>query len=137
MKIERNLIYMINFIRHFWKSITILLILLYLSFAPPSNFKELPPIKIEFFDKFVHLILYVFFTYILVIDSCKYFGHDRSKSIYLTGCFIFPILLGGFIEIAQATWFFPRTAEWIDWFADIIGAGIGFWIATFTMKKRS
>ena len=128
---------MINFIRNFWKSISILLILLYLSFAPPSSFKELPPIKIEYFDKIVHLFLYAFFTYILVLDSCKYLKPKRSKSIYLTGCFIFPILLGGFIEIAQATWFFPRTAEWIDWFADIIGAGIGFWIATLTMKRRN
>ena len=128
---------MINFIRQFWKSLSILLILLYLSFAPPSSFKEIPPIKIEFFDKLVHVVLYAFFTFVLTVDYRKYFGDKASKSIFFIWCLLFPVLLGGFIEIAQETWFSPRTAELIDWFADIIGTVIGFWIATFTMEKRN
>lgn len=128
---------MTNFIRQFWKSISILLVLLYLSFAPPSSFKEIPPIQIEFFDKLVHVALYVFFTFILILDFHKYFGDKASKSTFFVCCILSPILLGGFIEIAQETWFSPRTAEWIDWFADIIGTGIGFWIATFTIKKKT
>ncbi len=128
---------MTNFIRQFWKSISILLVLLYLSFAPPSSFKEIPPIQIEFFDKLVHVALYVFFTFILILDFHKYFGDKVSKSTFFVCCIFSPILLGGFIEIAQETWFSPRTAEWIDWFADIIGTGVGFWIATFTIKKKT
>ena len=34
-------------------------------------------------------------------------------------------LFGGMIEIMQKLWFSPRTAEWIDWFADTIGALAG------------
>ena len=128
---------MINFIRQFWKSLSILLILLYLSFAPPSSFKEIPPIRIEFFDKLVHLVLYAFFTFVLTVDYRKYFGDKASKPVFFIWCLLFPVLLGGFIEIAQETWFSPRTAELIDWFADIIGTVIGFWIATFTMEKRN
>jgi VanZ family protein len=127
---------MINFIRKFWKSLSLLLILLYLSFAPPSNFKEVPPIKIEYFDKFVHVVLYVIFTVILIVDFRKFLDVKTYKSIFFICCFIFPVLLGGFIEIAQETWFSPRTAELIDWFADIIGIGIGFWIATFIKGKN-
>ncbi len=128
---------MINFIQKFWKSLSILLVLLYLSFASPASFKELPPIKIEYFDKFVHVVLYAFFAFILTIDFRGYFGDKTSINILFTCCVLFPVLLGGFIEIAQVTWFSPRTAEWIDWFADIIGTGIGFWIATFSLKKRN
>ncbi len=112
---------MFNFIRKYWKSICVVLIILYLSFAPPSEFKKIPPIKIEFFDKFVHVALYAFFSIILFVDLRKSLGDKATKTIFFIWSFLFPVMLGGFIEIAQENWFSPRTAEWIDWFADILG----------------
>jgi len=49
-----------SIIRNYWKSTLTLLAILYLSFTPTSEFNKLPPIKIEYLDKIVHIVLYSF-----------------------------------------------------------------------------
>lgn len=115
-----------SIIRNYWKSTLTLLAILYLSFVPPSEFNELPPIKIEYFDKIVHVLLYSFFTFILITDFSKNNRIIKNRRNYfILSCIVFPIIFGGCVEIAQGLWFYPRSAEWIDWFADILGVSIG------------
>jgi len=43
---------------------------------------------------------------------------------------------GGVIELLQKYYFPPRTGEWLDWVADILGATIGS-IIIFLFYKRN
>lgn len=64
--------------------------------------------------------MYFFFTFILIYD----FIHNQKKlkqTSFLFICVLFPILLGGMIEVLQNLFFRPRTAEWLDWVCDICG----------------
>jgi VanZ family protein len=42
---------------------------------------------------------------------------------------ILPILYGGLIEVLKERFFYPRTGDWMDWVADVLGVvlGIGLW----------
>lgn len=114
-----------SIILSYWKSIIIISGILYLSFASPSTFKEVPSFKYE--DKLVHLIMYAGLTCVLIIDYMGYSKNNRkSTTAFLLICLALPVLFGGMIEIAQPVFFAPRTAEWIDWFSDIFGVMLGW-----------
>ena len=50
-------------------------------------------------------------------------------------CILFPIFIGGIVEILQPMYFAPRTAEWFDWFSDIGGVLLG-WMTMFFLKDK-
>ncbi len=123
----------------YWKSILSVIIIVYLSFAPPSDFREMPKVNIPFFDKIVHVALYVFLTIVLIFDFRSHNKFSKNNSIYIVQCILFPIIMGACIEIAQDRWFYPRTAEWVDWLADILGVGMALVISHFykrTIQSR-
>ena len=123
-----------NFIFHYWKSIIIISIILYLSFAPPSTFKEVPSFENE--DKLVHLLMYGGLTCILIFDFRQFVKSYRiPRFSFVLICIILPVLLGGAVEILQPMYFAPRTADWIDWFSDIAGVLMGWFAMSFILPK--
>ena len=68
---------LVKILFRYWESITIVLVILYLSFAPPSTFKGVPSFEYE--DKLVHLLLYAGLTCVLIFDFRKY-AKDNSIS---------------------------------------------------------
>lgn len=119
----------------YWKSILSVIVIVYLSFASPSDFREMPKVNILFFDKIVHVALYIFLTIVLIYDFRNHNKFSKNNSIYIVQCILFPIVLGGCIEIAQDKWFYPRTAEWVDWLADILGVTIALVVTLFYKRK--
>jgi VanZ family protein len=111
---------------HYWKSIVLTAIILYLSFAPPSTFNGVPTFMYE--DKVIHILLYFGLSVILIFDNWNYKRNNIKRIHFLLCCICFPILLGGLIEILQPMYFSPRTAEWSDWFSDIAGVAVGFFV---------
>ena len=115
------------YLHTFWKSILIISGILYLSFASPSTFKDVPTFANE--DKFVHLLMYAGLTGILMFDFRQYArNRNTTKTAFLIICILFPVLLGGIVEIIQPIYFPPRTADWFDWFSDITGVFVGWMV---------
>lgn len=108
----------------YWKSIFIIAIILYLSFAPASTFKGISLFKNV--DKVVHLLMYMGLAMILIYDFRNHKKTNNYTFIFILTCIIFPSLLGGFVEIMQELFFPPRSAEWSDWLCDIAGILIGW-----------
>ena len=126
----------IHFILYFWKSILIISIILYLSFAPPSTFNGVPTFGNE--DKLVHLLMYGGLTGILIFDFRRYAKKNTMSIVaFIIICLLFPVFLGGAVEILQPMYFAPRTAEWADWFSDIAGMLIGWTGVRFITPKLS
>jgi len=126
---------MIKTVLSYWKSILSVIVIVYWSFASPSDFREMPKVNILFFDKIVHVALYLFLTIVLIFDFRSHNKFSKNNSIYIVQCILFPIVLGGCIEIAQDKWFYPRTAEWVDWLADILGVTIALVVTLFYKRK--
>ena len=122
----------ISFIRSYRKSIIFTACILFLSFAPPSDFNGVPTFPNE--DKLVHIFLYTCLTILLIFGFKNYKGSTDNKLSFVLYCLLFPVILGGLVEILQPMYFAPRTAEWLDWFSDITGVLIG-WSATKLLQK--
>lgn len=114
---------MSKFIRIYWTSILFTCLILFLSFMNPINLKSVP--KFQFEDKLVHLFLYFAYSYVLLRDSHKV--GEPSKIRLVVQTMLLPVAFGGLIEFLQVSFFPPRTAEWMDWVADILGV-ILVWI---------
>ena len=114
----------------FWKSILVLGAIAYTSLLREPNV-ALPPI--EGMDKWIHGSMYLLLIVILLWDSKKVkvhksVGAQRWKIRFII--VVFAAIYGGFIEVLQEHFFYPRTGDLLDWFADCIGVvvGLGLWI---------
>ena len=115
-----------KFLFYYWKSILVISVILYLSFAPPSEFKGVPTFENE--DKLVHILMYGGLTCMLMFDLRQYTKNKPLSALtFMLISLLSPVILGGIVEILQPMYFAPRTAEWPDWFSDITGALLG-WI---------
>lgn len=107
---------------HYWKTLVVTAVILYGSLLREPHFK-LPPV--ENADKWVHGLMYAALGGVLLWDLLR----DRQigwKTGQRTGfAALMSILYGGVIELLQEHFFYPRTGDWFDWLADIIGTGIG------------
>jgi len=121
----------IKILQYYWKSITAIIFILYLSFTGPATFDEVP--NFTYKDKIAHFVLYGGLTLLLIYEQLKHKKNTNSYSSFIIYCIVFPILLGGLVEIFQKYFFFPRTAEWFDWVSDIIGVLAG-WLAMHLRK---
>ncbi|NDV46758.1 hypothetical protein D0T49_06830 [Paludibacter sp. 221] len=126
-----------NFFISYWKSIIVFIGILYLSFAPPSAFKSVPTFSNA--DKVIHFLMYLGLTAVLIYDSRKRnkTGKYSYSILFFIACIVFPIVLGGIIEILQGAYFKPRSASWVDWFADIAGVVAGWGAAHLFFKLKN
>ena len=95
----------------YWKSILVLSAIAYLSLL-----RE-PTISLPYvigMDKWIHAIMYLVLTLTLLWDS-----QQRPKLWWIVA--VFSAIFGGFIEVLQEQFFYPRTGDWMDWLADCIG----------------
>lgn len=109
-----------------------IIVILYLSFASPANFKKVP--TFEYIDKIVHLLLYAGLTIVLIYDFRNHKNPNAYSLAFVLVCFILPCILGGLIEILQPQFFPPRTAEWGDWLSDVAGVMVA-WLTMALFRK--
>jgi VanZ family protein len=113
-----------NFFLNYWRTILVVICILFLSFAPPSDFQGIPTFDNE--DKLVHLLMYAGLTSMLIFDFRVAVLNFNLKSFrFIFFCLVFPTLLGGIIEILQPLYFAPRSASWFDFLFDFFGVIIG------------
>ena len=95
----------------YWKSIVVLSAIAYVSLLREPNI-SLP--YVIGMDKWIHAIMYLVLTLTLLWDS-----QQSPKLWWIVG--VFSAIFGGFIEVLQEQFFYPRTGDWMDWLADCIG----------------
>ena len=120
------------------KSILVTILILFLSFSSPSNFEKLPNLNMfSHFDKIVHFMMYFMLAFMLLLESKNDKTNKFKPTILWLICIAFPVLLGGAIEIMQKYLFPPRTAELIDWFANIAGVLTAWIFMSKIYKSKS
>ena len=93
----------------------------------------MPPI--ENGDKWVHWLAFMILTLFLFWDS-KAIGVKSWKTWLLS--VLFPVIYGGFIEVLQDKFFYPRIGDWRDWLADCMGVLVGIivWLIIQKWNER-
>lgn len=125
---------MLRIIENYWRSMLFTLLLFYLSFARPASFTDINVVNIT--DKTAHYLVYVAYGIILIYDYLKSTVSNFSIKTFMFLCILSPIILGGLIEIAQETFFKPRSAEWVDWLCDILGI-LTAWLLFYLIKTKT
>ncbi len=125
---------MTNLFKDYWKSIVFTLLIFYLSFAKPASFKDLNVINLT--DKTAHYLVYVAYGMVLIFDFLRKNRKGYSTFAFIGFCIVAPILLGGIIELVQENFFKPRSAEWIDWLADVFGI-LTAWLIMLLLKGKT
>ena len=107
-----------HFIKAYWPSLLVGAGIVYLSLFHAASLQ----LDVDNPDKFGHLLAYLVWTLCLTADLWRDgvpFGWRVFWAV------VFPIVFGGAIEVIQS-FFPPRAAEWLDWYADFSGTVVGF-----------
>lgn len=96
-----------------------------------------PTIRFAYADKWAHLVMYIILSFALIADARR---DNLSKRMAAVIALLLPSLYGGLLELLQHFFFYPRTGDWIDWLADVVGALVGNLLACllfYRTKKTS
>ena len=107
----------------YWRSLAIVCTIAYVCLLREPHV-TLPPVTDM--DKWAHGVMYLVLALVMLWDNKKV-GIQASYSWMIV--VLFSAIFGGFIEILQEYFFYPRTGDWMDWLADCTGTwvGTGIW----------
>ena len=107
----------------YWRSLAIVCTIAYVCLLREPHV-TLPPVTD--IDKWAHGVMYLVLALVMLWDNKKV-GIQASYSWMIV--VLFSAIFGGFIEILQEQFFYPRTGDWMDWVADCAGTwvGVGIW----------
>ncbi len=101
---------------------------------------ETPLSGVTLIDKWTHVVLYTILGCCIWIETARSRQKLSNKQLFIL-TFAAPIIMGGLIEIVQATCTGGnRSGEWMDFLADSIGVVlsllIGILLATCLSKRK-
>lgn len=117
---------------HYWKTIIVSGGILYLSLIRDVHIFEVVP-TFTGADKVVHALMYAILGGVWIWELMDQHTNRRKNIVW---GLLFPILYGGIIELLQEYYFPPRTGDWWDWAADILGTIIGLLTVLLLWKKQ-
>jgi VanZ family protein len=98
-------------------SISVSLIILYLSLSTPQTFVKIGFFNIPYLDKFVHFGLYFVLMAVIIIEHRNFFTNTRILILVA----LIPFFLGIIVELLQTGLTNYRRGEVLDMFADTAG----------------
>ena len=107
-----------------WPAITWALLVLILCDVPMSDVPGHSHF-FEGFDKMVHLGFFFVLTVFLFYGKIKQQNSFEYRLLTIVKIVLINICLGGGIELLQWKVFTYRSAEWWDFFSDMLGLGMG------------
>jgi VanZ family protein len=92
-------------------------------------------LRLDNFDKIVHFLMFLALSGVVFFDNSSYLKQKISLFRIFLGSFLYPTLLGGFIEILQGFLSPNRTGDWLDFLFDEIGIFVGILICYLINSK--
>lgn len=122
---------MTHFIRKYPLSLSVIAAIIFLSlFNPPQTKLD----NISNIDKLAHVCMYGGLELTIWFEYLRHHSTLNWIRIVLLGI-LFPIALGGLMEITQMELTQGRSGEWADFIADTIGVVVGSVIGFFMIRR--
>ena len=120
-----------NLLTHYYFSCTFIVIIWLLCFIPiPDN----PLSHVRLIDKWTHAALYLVLGLLILSEQLRAMKKAKLSSL-IYWIWLFPIAMGGIIEVLQATCTSGRrSGEWLDFVADGIGSTLALLIGILLAK---
>lgn len=127
--------------RYTWPPAIVAIIIFYLCCLIPTQ--DIPEVGFSFplpMDKVVHFLMYFGLA---GVASFNYIYDKKGKIIILkliVFAILVPILYGGAIELIQEKYFPERSADWYDFWADMLGAlaslPLSLWFRKYLLNRE-
>ncbi len=112
----------VHFVKKYPLSVLCIALILILSLTP--FFPETPLDDVQFIDKWTHLAMYGGTCSVIWWEYLRA-HHTLNRQQLLLWAVLAMIALGGLMELMQAYCTTTRSGEWLDFWADSLGVGIG------------
>jgi VanZ family protein len=123
----------VRFVKDYYRSIIVLILIFYLSTVSGEKVSRVPLITIPNIDKIVHLLMYLTLSITVTYEIVKNRQTIPVKKTLII-IVLFAIMFGGAMEIIQEFFIKTRSGDWIDFGFNVIGASLG--IPIFLIYKR-
>lgn len=121
--------------KNYFISIFVSLCVVVLSVIP---LPEDPPLgDVPLIDKWVHFVMYGGVSCAVWYDYYRKRKHTGFTVQAFVLAVMYPLALGGVLELVQEYLTSTRTGDLIDFYADAVGVGIGFVLGFFIIRKYS
>ena len=114
--------FFVRFVRKYPLSLLCILLIWVLSLTP--FFPETPLDDVEFIDKWTHLVMYGGTCSVIWWEYQRSHQSIEWRKVVLLAI-VGMILLGGLMELLQASCTTTRSGEWFDFWADCVGVLLG------------
>lgn len=94
---------------------------------------ETPLSHVRFIDKWTHVVLYLALGIVYWTEYYHVRSTLRGIRLFVVAV-VLPIVMGGMIEIMQATLTTCRSGEWLDFIADAVGVLFGAFVGKFVIR---
>lgn len=111
----------LSFLKQYYKSIIIGAIILWLSLSENESINPGRIFNIPYSDKLGHLLAYMFFSGVLMLDSAKWRRTGNFRFLLI----IIPVLFGALMELLQRLLTQGRQADILDMLANLTGIFLG------------
>lgn len=118
-------------LKEYLLSMLVTVIIIVLSILPIPE--KAPMSDFPLIDKWVHMVMYGGLAFIMWFDHVVRSGKMMSRN-YVLWMVLYPIVLGGLMELVQAFFTTCRSGDWIDFEADAIGTAIGIGLSLLANK---
>ena len=120
-----------NLLTHYRFSCTFIVIIWILCFIP---IPDSPLCHVTLIDKWTHAVLYLVLGLLILTEQLRAMKKTKLSSL-IYWIWLFPIAMGGIIEVLQATCTGGRrSGEWLDFVADGIGSTLALLIGILLAK---
>lgn len=119
----------------YWKTLAWSLIMLFLFLLPVNNLSIKPPIS--FISEIVHMVMFFFFTLLLVYDQMKSGSLEKPSFYNYLIAVLLSLLFGSVIELSQSLLGSGRKAEVLDIMFDLLGSilSVGFMLLFYRILR--
>ena len=122
-----------NLLTHYRFSCAFIVIIWLLCFIPiPDN----PLSHVRLIDKWTHAVLYLVLGLLILTERLRTKKKTKLSSL-IYWVWLFPIAMGGIIEVLQATLTTNRSGDWLDFLADTAGVCCAQIIGGFLFHRVS
>lgn len=126
---------MLQFIKRYKITSCLLLVIWALCFMPVP---ETPLNEVRLMDKWVHILMYLALGLAISYEYCRTSHQQTNGEKLLVYAWLLPSLMGGLIELLQAYCTGGRrSGDWLDLFADVIGATLAVSIGILWARWRA
>ena len=98
-------------------------------------FPEIKPLDIVLFDKWVHFIMYGGLCCVYWFDFFRNGHKTQNYAKWILWIVIFPIALGGIMELCQKYLTTCRSGDWIDFIANSIGVALAIPLGLLLIRR--